>query len=75
MTKVLSLELSPHIQVNSVAPGRILKPKAGTNKNLYKNIHNSKDGIKSLLHAINFLLDSNFISGESINIDKGERFI
>ena len=73
MTKSLSLELGPYIQVNSIAPGRILKPITGSKKNLYRKISASKIPLQSLINSIEFLINSDFITGESIHIDGGER--
>ncbi len=73
MTKSLSLELGPYIQVNSIAPGRILKPITGSKKNLYRKISTSKIPLRSLINSIEFLINSDFVTGESIHIDGGER--
>ena len=75
MTKVLSLELNPYIQVNSIAPGAILKPVRGSAKKIYKNAYNSEKALDSLVNSIRLLLNSDFITGESIHVDGGERLI
>ncbi len=73
MTKVLSLELAPFVQVNAIAPGPILKPSAKHKKNLYTKISKSKVGIKSMVNSLKFLIDSDFITGEVISVDNGEK--
>jgi NAD(P)-dependent dehydrogenase (short-subunit alcohol dehydrogenase family) len=75
MTKVLSLELSPYIQVNSIAPGAILKPIKSVNKKIHRSTYNSEKALDSLINSVELLINSDFLSGESINIDNGERLI
>ena len=75
MTKVLSLELSPYIQVNSIAPGAILKPIKSVNKKIHRSTYNSEKALDSLTNSVELLINSDFLSGESINIDNGERLI
>tara|TARA_B100000686_G_scaffold238466_1_gene246623 strand:- start:2734 stop:3453 length:720 start_codon:yes stop_codon:yes gene_type:complete len=74
MTKALALELSPYVQVNSVAPGAILKPVTRIKK-IYRKKYTSEKSLQSLVDTINLLLSSDFITGESINVDGGERLI
>ena len=71
MTKVMSLELSPYVQVNSIAPGKILKP-INSSKNLYNNSYNSKNAINDIVNTAHLLIESKFINGESFKVDNGE---
>mgnify|MGYP001158436869 FL=1 len=71
LTKSMSLELTPNIQVNSIAPGKILEPINKANK-LYDKSYESKNGIDRILNVVFLLIQSNIISGECFKIDNGE---
>ena len=68
MTKALSLDLAPLIQVNSIAPGKILKPINFSDK-LYKKEYNTKDGIQDIVNTTHLLIQSRIITGKSFKID------
>jgi len=76
VTKSLSLQLAPLIQVNGLAPGAILPPEDRTNwheQRAITSIPLKRTGSpKDLVDAINFLLDSSFITGEILNVTGGE---
>lgn len=76
VTKTLALQLAPLIQVNGLAPGAILPPEDRTNwheQRAITSIPLKRTGSpKALVDAINFLLDSNFITGEILNVTGGE---
>lgn len=76
VTKSLALQLAPLIQVNGLAPGAILPPEDKTNwheQRAITSIPLKRTGTpKELVDAINFLLDSNFITGEILNVSGGE---
>ena len=76
VTKSLALQLAPLIQVNGLAPGAILPPEDRTNwheQRAITSIPLKRTGSpKALVDAINFLLDSNFITGEILNVTGGE---
>ena len=76
VTKSLALQLAPHIQVNGLAPGAILPPEDRTNwheQRAITSIPLKRTGSpKALVDAINFLLDSDFITGEILNVTGGE---
>ena len=76
VTKSLALQLAPLIQVNGLAPGAILPPEDRTNwheQRAITSIPLKRTGSpKELVDAINFLLDSNFITGEILNVTGGE---
>ena len=76
VTKSLALQLAPLIQVNGVAPGAILPPEDRTNwheQRAITSIPLRRTGSpQELVDAINFLLDSSFITGEILNISGGE---
>jgi len=76
VTKSLALQLAPLIQVNGLAPGAILPPEDRSNwheQRAITSIPLKRTGSpKELVDAINFLLDSNFITGEILNVSGGE---
>ena len=68
MTKALSLDLAPFIQVNSIAPGKILKPINSSDK-LYKKNYNTKDGVQDIINTTHLIIQSPIITGRSFKID------
>ena len=68
MTKALSLDLSPYVQVNSIAPGKILEP-INYSKQLYNQKYNTKDGIEDIINTTHLLIQSKSITGKSFKID------
>lgn len=75
-TKSLALQLAPLVQVNGIAPGAILPPEDRTNwheQRAIRSIPLRRTGSpQELVDAINFLLDSDFITGEILNVSGGE---
>ena len=75
-TKSLALQLAPLVQVNGIAPGAILPPEDRNNwheQRAIQSIPLRRTGSpQELVDAINFLLDSNFITGEILNVSGGE---
>jgi NAD(P)-dependent dehydrogenase (short-subunit alcohol dehydrogenase family) len=75
-TKLAALEFAPKIRVNGVAPGTILPPNGVDeeymdrliNKVPLKRMGDPKD----IVRTVEFLLDSDFITGEIIFVDGGE---
>ncbi|NPV74928.1 MAG: SDR family oxidoreductase [Anaerolineae bacterium] len=78
LTRQFALDLAPYVRVNAVCPGPVLPP-----------THYSPEKIKrtagkTLLHrwgspediskAVNFLIDADYITGEVIIVDGGQRF-
>ena len=76
VTKSLALQLAPLVQVNGLAPGAILPPEDRSNwheQRAISSIPLKRTGSpKDLVDAINFLLDSSFITGEILNVSGGE---
>jgi NAD(P)-dependent dehydrogenase (short-subunit alcohol dehydrogenase family) len=76
-TKMLALELAPHIRVNAIAPGFIL---SSVNENNPQAEQEKISKIIPLKHignpthitsALGFLLDNKFITGQIIFVDGG----
>ena len=76
ITKSLALQLSPRVFVNAIAPGAILPPEDRTNWHQQRAIESiplKKTGSpQDVCDAINFLLDSRFITGEVLHVSGGE---
>jgi len=75
ITKIFAKEFAPHILVNSLAPGTILhnpeRDKTYEKEILEKIPLNRFGSPNDIIRAIMFLLDSEYITGEIINIDGG----
>jgi NAD(P)-dependent dehydrogenase (short-subunit alcohol dehydrogenase family) len=76
MTEALALELAPdHILVNAIAPGPILAP-PGTSAEEYTAVEKATPlgrwgGAEEIAKAVLALVDSDFITGETIRVDGG----
>ncbi len=76
-TKMLALELSPHIRVNGIAPGFILDPidnglAPEVMKNIIKKIPLQRKGeAENIVQTVEFLLKNDFINGQIISVDGG----
>jgi NAD(P)-dependent dehydrogenase (short-subunit alcohol dehydrogenase family) len=76
LTEILALELAPdRILVNAIAPGPIVAP-PGTTDEEYKAVEAATPlgrwgGEGEITKAVLFLIDSDFITGETIRIDGG----
>jgi pteridine reductase len=77
LTQMMALECAPGIRVNAVAPGLILPPKGKGQVYLEKNRHrtllNTYGSIKNITDSVIFLLKNDFITGETVFVDGGER--
>ncbi len=75
LTRMLALELAPHIAVNAVAPGLILPPAGKDESHLEKLAHANPlqryGKPEDVAQAVLFLLRSRFITGQVIYIDGG----
>ena len=76
LTEALALELAgDQILVNAIAPGPILAP-PGTTAEEYKSVETSTPvgrwgGEQEIVKAVAFLLESDFVTGETIRVDGG----
>ena len=77
LTGILARELSPHVQVNAIAPGAILPPPGEDDTYLENAVHRvpmKKPGSpRDVAEAVLFLLRSEFITGETIHVAGGEQ--
>jgi NAD(P)-dependent dehydrogenase (short-subunit alcohol dehydrogenase family) len=77
LTEMMALECAPGIRVNAVAPGLILPPKGKTNSYLkekrHRNLLDRHGCTKNVTDSVIFLLKNDFITGETLFVDGGER--
>ena len=81
VTKVLARELAPKVRVNAIAPGAILEPPdkewsekeliSITNKIPLNRLGNEID----IANAVKFVVDSKYITGQTINVDGGRSLL
>lgn len=75
-TQTLALQLAPRIQVNAIAPGAILPPEDRPDWHAARalaEIPLQRTGNpQEIVRALNFLLDSTFITGEILHVSGGE---
>jgi pteridine reductase len=74
-TKMLALEIAPHVRVNAIAPGYVLPEKNASSeyvKKITKLIPLKKIGdTKYIVQTLEFLLENDFINGQILSIDGG----
>jgi NAD(P)-dependent dehydrogenase (short-subunit alcohol dehydrogenase family) len=78
LTHALAVELAPTIRANAVAPGLIEPPPgqsaqrsaAAAQRNLLKRW----SGGDAVAHAVRYLIEADFVTGEVLTVDGGERF-
>ncbi len=79
LTKMAAYELGPYIRVNGIAPGPILSPFGkddGYLKIKAKNIPLKQRGnTEYITHAVGFLIENDFITGECLFIDGGKHLV
>jgi NAD(P)-dependent dehydrogenase (short-subunit alcohol dehydrogenase family) len=78
LTRQLALELAPKIRVNAVSPGYVLAPphfsaeqvEASAERTLLERWGKPDD----VAGAVNYLLEADYVTGEVIVVDGGERY-
>jgi NAD(P)-dependent dehydrogenase (short-subunit alcohol dehydrogenase family) len=75
LTQVLALELAPKIHVNLIAPGPIIPLRHASKAQARAVIRETPlgrwGGPDEVVKAVHFLIESNFVTGESIRVDGG----
>jgi pteridine reductase len=79
LTQVAALRLAPNIRVNAVAPGPVAKPASMSNSR-WQEITNElplKRGgdPQDVAQAVLFLIENDFITGETLFVDGGNRWV
>lgn len=77
LTRQLALELAPAVRVNAVAPGPVLPPLHFTDEMIDRTADKTLLGRwgtpEDVAETVLFLVKSNYITGEFITVDGGER--
>lgn len=75
LTKSLAQELAPEIRVNAVSPGAILWPENFEenyqSEVIAKTLLGRTGSVEDITSAIRFLIDSDFITAQILNVDGG----
>ena len=78
LTRQLALELAPVVQVNAVAPGPVLPPPGMSQERHGAMASGTLKGRwgspQDVVDAVLFLIRADYITGEVIVVDGGERF-
>lgn len=78
LTRQLALELAPTVRVNAVAPGPVLPPpgypQAKIDSIAQKTLLNRWGTPEDVAGAVMYLIQADYVSGEVIVVDGGERF-
>ena len=78
LTRQLALELAPAVRANAVAPGPVLAPPEfddETNQRIAENTLLGRWGkAEDVSQAVRFLIEADYITGEVIYVDGGERY-
>ena len=74
LTKLTAIELAPKIRVNAIAPGWILSSehvKEDSTKLKKKVPLNAKGDISDISSAVQYLVSSNYVTGQTLFVDGG----
>jgi 3-oxoacyl-[acyl-carrier protein] reductase/pteridine reductase len=78
LTRQLALELAPAVQVNAVAPGPVLPPPDYDEQQLARiaarTLKKRWGSANDVADAVMFLIQADYITGEVIVVDGGERY-
>lgn len=76
MTKTMALRFAPNFTVNGIAPGIILPPESKTKLDIEKSVSlvplKKKGDPDDVLKAIRFLIESDFVTGQTLYVDGGQ---
>jgi NAD(P)-dependent dehydrogenase (short-subunit alcohol dehydrogenase family) len=78
-TELLARALAPRVRVNAVAPGYVL-PAPGQSEEDFQRLHNEVPLQRGpmpedVAHAVRFLIENPAVTGQTIYVDAGRRFI
>lgn len=79
MTRLLALELAPHVRVNGVAPGLIIPP-VGEDEEYLKKLADTNPldmhgGPEDIVASVAYLLGARFVTGQVIYVDGGRHML
>jgi NAD(P)-dependent dehydrogenase (short-subunit alcohol dehydrogenase family) len=79
LTQSLAQGLAPNIRVNAIAPGAILPPPGGTSADLDRRAEQiplrRSGNPGEVARALLYLLEAEFVTGQILFVDGGERFV
>ncbi len=79
LTRLLARSLAPSIRVNAIAPGLILPPPDFPQaewERLVQRLPLKKSGSpESVIHALQFLIENKYVTGETLVVDGGYRLL
>jgi 3-oxoacyl-[acyl-carrier protein] reductase/pteridine reductase len=77
-TRQLALELAPHVRANAVSPGPSIPPtrlnEVQRQRLARRNLLGRWGGGEEVAKAVLYLIDADFVTGEVIVVDGGERY-
>lgn len=77
LTQSLALELAPTIRANAIAPGLIEPPPGQSQQRstaaAKRNLLGRWSGGDAVAHAVRYLIEADFVTGEVLTVDGGER--
>ncbi len=77
LTRQLSFELAPTIRVNAVAPGLVMPPpglsESREAQKAKRNLLERWGSAEDVAQAVKYLIEADFVTGEVLNVDGGER--
>ncbi|PKN85981.1 MAG: short-chain dehydrogenase [Chloroflexi bacterium HGW-Chloroflexi-8] len=78
MTRQFALELHPYVRVNAIAPGPVLAPPDYSEEKIKrtaeKTLLNRWGSAEDISKTVIFLVESDYITAESIAVDGGQRY-
>lgn len=76
LTRQMALELAPSVRVNAVAPGHVMPPPQYSDEQLHRRSERTLlkrwGAPEDVAHAVRFLVESNYMTGEVVRVDGGE---
>jgi len=79
LTQSLALELAPAIRANAVAPGLVEPPPNRSQKMIEtainRNLLHRWGGGEAVARAVRYLIEADFVTGEVLTVDGGERLV
>ena len=78
LARTLAVELAPHVHVNGIVPGPVLPPPSMSERVARRiaegTLAGRWGGTQSIVDAMLFLLRSDYVTGERLFVDGGERW-
>ena len=79
LTLSFAARLAPDVKVNSIAPALILfnedDDEAYREKTLKKSLMQREGGLDELLHHVDYLMDSSYVTGRIVHMDGGRHLV